>query len=142
MSPVILFNTPGQGGRGAAPKGSGFELAGRIATQPGVFVLEPRDVGSDSLIPYRLDPFFPFISLTDSTPQNPPLVPLKLPGGTIGVVVRKPSGALLDLGTHSLLQAQIGEPTTSSGFDLDFGGIHPGNFLQLTNVVRSHAVPH
>ena len=78
LSPMLLVDTPNQGVRGtiAMEERGRYEFAGRIATQLNGFVVEPSDRATGQLIPYRLEPFFPFLSLGDRFEPDAPLVPL------------------------------------------------------------------
>ena len=136
LSPALLIDTPNQGARGtvATVARGRYELAARVVAQPDVFVVEPRDPGTGQLVPYRLEPFFPFLSLTDRSVPNAPLVPLDLPGGRLEVTVSTPSGRTEDLGTHPILQTRTGAPATSNGGVLNAGGGAPGGVLQLTTL--------
>ena len=89
LNPAILINSPFQGARGAiALEDRGiYELAGRIVTQPETLVIPPRDLGNSRLIKYRLEPYFPFISMADRNLPNEPLIPLDLPGVLLGSCV-------------------------------------------------------
>ena len=139
LSPALLIDTPNQGARGtvATVDRGRYELAARVVAQPDVFVVEPRDPGTGGLVPYRLEPFFPFLSMTDRSVPNAPLVPLDLPGGSLKVTVSTPSGRTEDLGTHPILQARTGAPATSNGVVLNGGGGAPGGVLQLTTLSDS-----
>ena len=141
LSPALFVDSPNQGSRGTiADEDRGrYEFASRITTQPDAFIIEPRDPGDGQLIPYRLEPFFPFLSLADRTIPNAPIVPLDLPKGSLAVSVRTPSGTTEELGTSAILQTRTGQETTSAGFELNNGGGHPGDVLQLTTLSDAFA---
>ena len=109
LSPMLLVDSPNQGVRGtiATEERGRYQLANRIATQLDGFVVEPSDRGTGRLIPYRLEPFFPFLSLGDRFQPDAPLVPLDLPGGSLKVTVHTPSGEIDELGAHPILQTRI-----------------------------------
>ena len=136
LSAALLVNTPNQGTRGtiAIEDQGQYELADRIATQVGGFVVEPRDRATGNLIQYRLEPFFPFLSLADRFVPNAPVVPLDLPGGSLRVTVHTPSGSTDELGTHPILQTRTGLAGTRLGRVLDGGGGNPSGVLQLTTL--------
>ena len=136
LSPMLLVDSPNQGVRGtiAMEEQARYEFANRIATQLDGFVVEPRDRATGQLIPYRLEPFFPFISLGDRFLPDAPLVPLDLPGGSLKVTVNTPSGAIDELGTHPILQTRTGHPAARRGGELTLGGGNPSDVLQLTTL--------
>ena len=136
LNAALLVNTPNQGTRGtiAIEVRGQYELADRMATQVEGFVVEPIDRGTGLLIPYRLEPFFPFISNADRFVPNAPLVPLDLPGGSLKVTVHTPSGSTDELGTHPILQTRTGLAATRLGRVLDGGGGNPSAVLQLTTL--------
>ena len=136
LSPALLVDSPNQGVRGtiATEERGRYELADRVATQLDGFVVEPRDRATGQLIPYRLEPFFPFISNADRFLPNAPLVPLDLPGGSLTVTVHTPSGETDELGTHPILQTRTGLAATQGGGVLDAGGGNPSAVLQLTTL--------
>ena len=136
LSPAMLVDTPNQGVRGtiAIEEQGRYELAGRIATQLDEFVVEPRDRATGQLIPYRLEPFFPFLSLADRFLPNAPMVPLDLPAGSLKVIVQTPSGETNDWGSHPILQTRTGHPAEFDGGELNNGGGNPGAVLQLTTL--------
>ena len=136
LSPAMLVDSPNQGVRGtiAMEERGRYELADRIATQLDGFVVEPRNRATDRLIPYRLEPFFPFISNADRFLPGAPLVPLDLPGGSLTVTVHTPSGETDELGTHPILQTRTGLAATLGGNVLDVGGGNPSAVLQLTTL--------
>ena len=141
LSPALLVNSPNQGARGtiAIEDRGRYELANRMATQLDGFVVGPRDRATGQLIPYRLEPFFPFLSLADRFVPNAPLVPLDLPGGSLNVTVQTPSGSTDELGTHPVLQTQTGLGATRLGRVLDGGGGNPSAVLQLTTLSDAFA---
>ncbi len=136
LSPALLVDSPNQGARGtiAMEERGRYELAHRVATQIDGFVVEPRDRATGLLIPYQLEPFFPFISNADRFLPNAPLVPLDLPGGSLTVTVHTPSGETDELGTHPILQTRTGLSATRGGDVLDGGGGNPSAVLQLTTL--------
>ena len=136
LSPMLLVDSPNQGVRGtiATEERGRYEFANRIATQLDGFVVEPSDRATGQLIPYRLEPFFPFLSLGDRFQPDAPLVPLDLPGGSLKVTVHTPSGAVDELGTHPILQTRTGEAAARRGGELNLGGGHPTDVLQLTTL--------
>ena len=139
LSPTILVDSPAQGARGTiAIEGRGhLELASRIATQPGVFVIEPSNLGDGQPIPYRLEPFFPLLSLADRDLPNAPVVPLALPGGSLSVTVRTPRGTIENLGVYPVLQTRTGQAATSAGLVLNDSGGNAGDVLQLTTLAEA-----
>lgn len=136
LSPGLLLNTPNQGAQGtiATEERGRYEFAARVATQLEGFVVEPRDRATGQLIAYRLEPFFPFLSLGDRFLPDPPLVHLGLPGGSLKVTVRTPSGAVDELGPHPILQTRTGTAATREGGDLTRNGGHPTDMFQLTTL--------
>ena len=136
LSPALLVDSPNQGVRGtiATEERGRYELADRVATQLDGFVVEPGDRATGELIPYRLEPFFPFISNADRFLPNAPLVPLDLPSGSLTVTVHTPSGETDELGTHPILQTRTGLSATQGGDVLDGGGGNPSAVLQLTTL--------
>ena len=136
LSPALLVDSPNQGARGtiAMEERGRYELADRVATQLDVFIVEPRDRATGDLIPYRLEPYFPFISNADRFLPNPPLVPLDLPGGSLSVTVRTPSGETNELGTHPIVQTRTDLSATRGGDVLDAGGGNPSAVFQLTTL--------
>jgi len=136
LSPMLLVDSPNQGVRGtiATEERGRYEFAARVVTQLDGFVVEPRDRATGQLIPYRLEPFFPFLSFGDRFLPDAPLVPLDLPGGSLKVTVHTPSGAIDELGTHPILQTRTGHPAARRGGDLNNGGGNPSDVLQLTTL--------
>ena len=74
LSPMLLVDSPNQGVRGtiAMEERGLYEFADRVATQHDGFIVEPSDRATGQLIPYRLEPFFPFVSLGDRFLPDPP----------------------------------------------------------------------
>ena len=136
LSPALLLDTANQGVPGtiATEERGRYEFAARIATQLHGFVVVPSDRATGQLIPYRLEPFFPFLSLGDRFLPDAPLVPLDLPGGSLKVIVHTPSGAIDALGTHPILQRRTGHPAARLGGELNNGGGNPSDVLQLTTL--------
>ena len=136
LSPMLLVDSPNQGVRGtiATEERGRYEFANRIATQLDGFVVEPSDRGTGRLIPYRLEPFFPFLSFGDRFQPDAPLVPLDLPGGSLKVTVHTPSGEIDELGTHPILQTRTGHPAARRGGEVNAGGGNPSDVLQLTTL--------
>ena len=136
LSPMLLVDSPNQGVRATiATEDQGrYEFANRIATQRDGFVVEPSDRGTGQLIPYRLEPFFPFLSLGDRFQPDAPLVPLDLPGGSLKVTVHTRSGEIDELWTHPILQTRTGHSATGRGGELNAGGGNPSDVLQLTTL--------
>ncbi len=117
LSPMLLVDNPNQGTRGAIAledKGS-YEFTNRVATQSGVFVVEPRDRANGQPITYRLEPFFPFLSMADRNLPSAPVVPLNVPGGELTVTVTTPSGSVEALGSLPILQTKTGQRSTAEG---------------------------
>ena len=141
LSPMMLVDSPNQGTRGTiAEEDRGlYDLSARVATQSERFIVQPRDIATGDAISYRLDPFFPFVSMADRELPIPPLVPSSLPSGELTVTVEPPSGRAEDLGTNSILQARTGQEATSDGFVLNHGGGNPGDVLQLTTLSDSYS---
>ena len=133
---MLLVDSPNQGVRGtiATEERGRYGVANRIATQLDGFVVEPSDRGTGRLIPYRLEPFFPFLSLGDRFQPDAPLVPLDLPGGSLKVTVHTPSGEIDELGTHPILQTRTGHPAARTGGEVNAGGGNPSDVLQLTTL--------
>ena len=136
LSPMLLVDSPNQGVRGtiATEERGRYEFANRIATQLDGFVVEPSDRATGQLIPYRLEPFFPFLSFGDRFQPDAPLVPLDLPGGSLKVTVHTPSGEIDELGTHPILQTRTGHPAARRGGEVNAGGGNPSDVLQLTTL--------
>ena len=87
LSPMLLVDSPNQGVRGtiATEDRGRYEFANRIATQLDGFVVEPSDRATGRLIPYRLEPFFPFVSVGRPLSARRPL-------GAPGPAWRQPEG--------------------------------------------------
>ena len=136
LSPMILANTVNQGGRGiiSTDEQNRYQMANRIATQPEVFVVQPRSTGTGELIPYRLEPFFPYLAIGDRDFPITPLVPLDIPGGSLTIKVEGPSGTIEEFGPHPILQSITSQPATTQGHVLTLGGGNPGNILQFTTL--------
>ena len=141
LSPMILVDSPNEGSRGVVAREDigRYDFSARIAFQSQEYVVQPRDLGTGRPISYRLEPFFPFLSLADRDLPIPPLVPFDLPGGQLSITVETPSGVIEDLGTSPILQARTGLQSTSEGFVLNNGGGNPGAVLQLTSLSDSHS---
>ena len=136
LSAALLIDNPSQGQRGAIANEdrSRFALAARIVTQSDRLVIEPQDLGTGELIRYRLEPFFPLVSLADRNLPDEPPIPFDLPGGELTVNVVTPAGETQNLGTHEILQVRIGHAATSIGGLINDGGGNPGSVFQLTTL--------
>ena len=141
LSPMILVDSPSQGSRGVVPNEEigRFDFSARIAFRSQEYVIEPRDIGTGRPISYRLEPFFPFISLGDRDLPIPPQVPFDLPGGELNITVETPSGDIENLGSSPILQARTGLRATSGGSVLNNGGGNPGGVFQLTTLSDSYS---
>ena len=133
---MIIVDSISQGSRGVVPNEDvgRYDFSTRVAFQSQDYVVEPRDPGAGQPISYRLEPFFPFLSLAERDLPIPPLVPLDLPGGELSITVDTPSGNTENLGSSQILQARTGMQATSKGFVLNNGGGNPGGVLQLTTL--------
>ena len=136
LTPLLLADTPNQGQRGviAEEDENRVGFANQIVTASDQFVIQPRDPGSGSPISYRLEPFLPILSLADRNLPDQPPIPFDLPGGTLSVVVKTPSGETDALGSHPILQTRTGHAATSAGLVVNNGGSNPGGILQLTTL--------
>ena len=141
LSPMLLADTASQGSRGviAEQERGLYDLADRIAIQSDVFVVQPRIPGNGQPVSYRLEPFFPFLSVGFRNLAQAPMVPLALPGGSLTVSVQTPSGKTDDLGTAPILQARTGERPLSDGRRTTDGGRNPGDILKLTTLSDAFA---
>ena len=141
LSPMILVDSPSQGSRGviANEEIGRYDFSARVAFQSQEYIVEPRDLGSGQLISYRLEPFFPFVSLADRDLPIPPLVPFDLPGGELNITVETPSGDIDNLGSSPILQTRTGLQATINGSVLNNGGGNPGGVLQLTTLSDSYS---
>ena len=141
LSPMILVDSPSQGSRGVIPNEDLglYDFSARVAFQSQEYLVQPRELGTGRPISYRLEPFFPFVSLADRDLPIPPMVPFDLPGGELSITVETPSGAIENLGSSPILQARSGLPATSGGSVLNNGGGNPGGVLQLTTLSDSYS---
>ena len=120
LTPALLLDQPNQGGLGSVARedqGS-YGLSSRIATL-GETVLEPNDLGSGEPIVFRLEPFFPFLGTGKFSGQEDPGLPLELPGGTLSVSVRRPSGVVDLLGPGTPQQLRAWDRPSRGGGSLD-----------------------
>lgn len=127
LAPALLVDSPSQGQRGViANEDRGrYDLANRNVMQSTRFVIAPRDLGTGDLIAYRLEPFFPLVSVADrDLPEVPPFQ-LDLPGGSLTIALITPAGEQRNLGTHPILQVRTGHATTSMGRQVNDGGTIP-----------------
>ncbi|MCU0519079.1 MAG: hypothetical protein MUF84_00050 [Anaerolineae bacterium] len=115
----LLTNTwvQGQRGIGAIGDRDTFGLVTEIVTQGDVFIVPPVEEVTGEPITYRLEPFLPMISYADRAQPGPPYIPFELPGGELHVVVRRPDGQVVDLGTEPFAQSLAQTPSTVSGHD-------------------------
>ncbi len=136
LTPMLLVNSPSQGQRGVISREERGRVGfvNRIATASDRFVIEPREHVDGELRRYRLEPFLPLTSLTDRALSDIPSVPFDLPGGTLSVSVKEPSGALNVLGPAPIVQIRTGNGAIAGGDPLNNGGGNPGAVLQLTTL--------
>ena len=108
-----------------------YEVSSQIVTQGAPFIVPRVDARTGDPIEYRLEPFLPRISFTDRRMPTPPLIPFKLPGGSLQVSVQKPDGTTLDLGFGTFTQSFNRTPTTRGGNDLNEGTVQVEDVYSL-----------
>ncbi|MBI5567593.1 MAG: hypothetical protein HY870_22025, partial [Chloroflexi bacterium] len=121
----LLMDDFVQGTRGSAARedqGS-IGFASQIVSQGAPQTIPPVDERTSQAITYRLEPFLPMISYTDRRMPTPPLIPFDLPGGQLQVTIKKPDGALIDLGSEAFAQSFNRTKTTRAGQDLNGGTV-------------------
>ena len=104
---MLLADTFSNATRGttAAEDAGSFQLANRRIFQADTFFVPRADPRSDQPYTYRLEPYVPFVSVSDHSLPNPPLIPFAFPSGQLHVVVQKPDGSVDDLGTAPFVQS-------------------------------------
>ena len=140
---ALLTDTLSNGTRGvrAIEDRGRFGLASRILTQSETFIVPRADAATGEPFTYRLEPFLPTISLGDrGTPPNPPLIPFRIPSGSLTTRIRKPDGSVDTLGPAPFVQARVRGPVDSGGTALGRGGGHITDAYQLSTMDPSFEV--
>jgi hypothetical protein len=130
----------GTRGTGAIQDRELFQPSSFVVTQGAPYVLAPRDPFSGDPAVYRLEPYLPLISYGRGASPGPPLIPFKLPGGQLCVIIHEPDGAQQDLGCSSFAQSRSGDKATAGGELLNLGAIEVSEYYGLTTASDQFAV--
>ena len=138
---MLLADTFSNATRGTTPNDSspdgGAQLSTRRAYQAATFFVPRSDPYSDEgqhrwHITYRLEPFVPFVSMSDHSLPYEPLIPFAFPSGQLHVAVQQPDGAVDDLGTAPFVQSTSRTPVMLNGSHYEGCNGNVGDIYQLT----------
>ena len=131
---MLLADTFSNATRGTLPidDAAAPQLANRRIYQEGAFFVPRSDPRSDVPFTYRLEPFMPFVSMSDHSLPYQPLIPFAFPSGQLHVTVQKPSGAVDDLGTATFAQSTSRTPVMLNGDHYEGCSGSVGDIYQLT----------
>ncbi|MFQ5593232.1 MAG: FG-GAP repeat domain-containing protein, partial [Anaerolineae bacterium] len=130
---MLLADTFSNATRGttAVEDAGSFQLANRRIFQAGTFFVPRSDPRFGEPYTYRLEPFVPFVSVSDHSLPNAPLIPLAFPSGQLHVTVQKPDGAVDDLGTAPFVQSTSRTPVMLNGDHYESCSGSVGDVYQL-----------
>ena len=111
-----------------------FGIASRIATQSDTFIVPRLHPISGEVLSYRLEPFLPSVSMSDRDPPEIPMIPFRLPSGTLRVTLTRPDGATETIGPAPLLQAWPATIVNRHGHLYDGGGGQITEAFRLTTL--------
>jgi hypothetical protein len=132
--PWTLFSDyPTNGHRGVQPNEDigKHQMLTRTILPPHKVVLPMLDQRSNKPIVYRLEPGSNWLSSTDRRFPNPPVFPLKFPGGSVQVNIHKPDGSHDVIGPSPILQSSVRTPSLPDGSLIAEGTGHVGDIFHL-----------
>ncbi len=109
-----------------------YEVANRIATQTGRFILPRFSKLDGEPLVWRLEPYAPMVAQSERRLVNVPTHSFAFPSGSLTVEVLRPDGQTDVLGPEPFRVARSRTPASSGGLLLDNGGGHLSNALQLS----------
>jgi hypothetical protein len=140
--PWTLFGDyPTNGHRGVQPAedvGKHLMLT-RTIFPPHRVVLPRLDQRTNTPIVYRLEPGSNWLSSTDRRFPNPPIFPLKLPGGSLQVEIQKPDSSKEIIGPYPIKQSSVRTPSLPDGSIIAEGTGHVGDIYHLFTSESSFA---
>jgi hypothetical protein len=130
---MLLADTFSNATRGttAVEDAGSFQLANRRIFQAGTFFVPRSDPRSGEPYTYRLEPFVPFVSVSDHSLPHAPLIPFAFPSGQLHVTVQKPDGTVDDLGTAPFVQSTSRTPVMLNGDHYESCSGSVGDVYQL-----------
>ncbi len=129
---LLLGDTLIQGSRGvvAVEDRTGFALAPRVATATETLIVPAADAATGEAIPYSLEPFVPTLAIGDHGGSNePPALPLRLPGGQMTARIVGPGGSQQVLGPFPFQQSLMQNAPM-----LDHGGAVISDLYRLSTL--------
>ena len=135
---MLLADTFSNATRGTMPIDDGqgsaqgtFQLANRRIYQASTFFVPRSDPRSGKPFTYRLEPFVPFVSVSDHSLPYEPLIPFAFPSGQLHVTVQQPDGTVDDLGTAPFAQSTSRTPVMLNGDHYEGCSGSVGDIYQL-----------